>query len=112
ADVVMSEDHVYTWWPSQRERGFGAPRRASRYSDEKLGPAAVFAEREQTVFLADMSGDGLQDIVRIRNGSVCYWPNLGYGRFGKKITMGGAPHMAPSNLYSPSRVRLADIDGS
>ena len=27
-----------------------------------------------------MSGDGLTDLVRIRNGEVCYWPNLGYGR--------------------------------
>ena len=33
------------------------------------------------VFLADMSGDGLTDLVRIRNAEVCYWPNLGHGRF-------------------------------
>ncbi|MGH8644423.1 MAG: hypothetical protein ACREX4_08205 [Gammaproteobacteria bacterium] len=38
-----------------------------------------------------LSGDGLTDIVRIRNGEVCYWPNLGYGRFGAKVTMDGAP---------------------
>ena len=38
-----------------------------------------------------MSGDGLSDLVRIRNGEVCYWPNLGYGRFGAKVTMDGAP---------------------
>ena len=34
-----------------------------------------------------MSGDGLTDLVRIRNGEVCYWPNLGYGRFGAKVAM-------------------------
>ncbi|MBI4704888.1 MAG: toxin, partial [Deltaproteobacteria bacterium] len=112
AEVVVSEDHVYTWYPSLRTRGFGAPQRASRYTDEARGPTAVFAEAQQTIFLADMSGDGLTDLVRIRNGSVCYWPNLGYGRFGPKVTMKGAPHMAPSNLYDPGRVRLADIDGS
>jgi hypothetical protein len=43
---------------------------------------------------------------------VCYWPNLGYGRFGAMVVMGNAPSMAPENLYSPSRVRLADLDGS
>ncbi len=32
-------------------------------------------------------GDGLTDWVRIRNGEVCYWANLGYGRFGAKVTM-------------------------
>jgi hypothetical protein len=34
-----------------------------------------------------MSGDGLNDIVRARNGEVCYWPNIGYGRFGAKVTL-------------------------
>ena len=38
-----------------------------------------------------MSGDGLTDLVRIRNGEVCYWPNLGYGRFGAKVTMDRSP---------------------
>ena len=38
-----------------------------------------------------MSGDGLTDLVRIRNGEVCYWPNLGYGRFGAKVTMDNSP---------------------
>ena len=42
----------------------------------------MFADGTQSVYLADMSGDGLADLVRVRNGEVCYWPNLGYGRFG------------------------------
>ena len=42
-------------------------------------------------YLADMSGDGLSDLVRIKNGEVCYWPNLGYGRFGSKVTMDNSP---------------------
>ena len=51
----------------------------------------MLADGTQTIFLADMSGDGLSDIVRVRNGEVCYWPNLGYGRFGAKVTMDRAP---------------------
>ncbi len=59
-----------------------------------------------------MSGDGLVDLVRIFNGEVCYWPNLGYGRFGAKVTMDNAPWFASPDLFDQRRVRLADIDGS
>ena len=55
--------------------------------EEGKGPRIVFADGTQSIYLADMSGDGLSDIVRIRNGEVCYWPNRGYGRFGAKVTM-------------------------
>ncbi len=80
--------------------------------DEEEGPHLVFADPKQTVFLADMSGDGLTDLVRIRNGEVCYWPNLGYGRFGAKIGMDSAPVFDHVDALNPSFLRLADIDGS
>ena len=59
--------------------------------DKEKGPAVVLADGTQTIFTADMSGDGLNDIVRVRNGEACYWPNTGYGRFGAKVTMDMAP---------------------
>ena len=59
-----------------------------------------------------MTGDGLTDLVRIRNGEVCYWPNLGYGRFGAKVTMDNAPWFDAPDQFDPRRIRLADIDGS
>jgi hypothetical protein len=59
-----------------------------------------------------MSGDGLTDIVRLRNGEVCYWPNLGYGRFGAKVTMDNAPYFDACDIFHQSRIQLADIDGS
>src|SRR5829696_48531 len=59
-----------------------------------------------------MSGDGLTDLVRIRNGEVCYWPNLGYGRFGTRVTMDNAPWFDNIDLFDQRRIRLADIDGS
>src|SRR6185369_5565892 len=61
---------------------------------------------------ADLSGDGLTDLVRIRNGEVCYWPNLGYGRFGAKVTMDGAPWFDEPDQFDRRRIHLADIDGS
>jgi len=39
------------------------------------------------VFLADMTGDGLQDLVRVDGGGVTYWPYLGNGRWHSPISM-------------------------
>src|SRR6267142_537463 len=43
---------------------------------------------------------------------MCYWPNLGYARFGTKVVMEGAPRWCTEELFDARRVRLADIDGS
>lgn len=59
-----------------------------------------------------MSGDGLMDLVRIRNSDVCYWPNSGYGRFGSMVRMDNAPWFESVDIFNERRVRLADIDGS
>jgi hypothetical protein len=59
-----------------------------------------------------MSGDGLADLVRIRSGEICYWPNLGHGRFGAKVVMGAAPLFDHFGTCDPARVRIADIDGT
>jgi hypothetical protein len=80
--------------------------------DEEKGPGLIFADGTQSIYLADLSGDGLTDLVRIRNGEVCYWPNLGYGRFGAKVTMDNAPRFDMPDLFNQQRIRLADIDGS
>ncbi len=112
ADVLITEDEVLTWYPSKGKRGYETSKRVTKSYDEEKGPAVVFADIDQTVFLADMSGDGMQDIVRIRNGSVCYWPNLGYGRFGAKVSMDHAPVFDVDDQFATSRIKLADIDGS
>ena len=112
SDILITEDDTWSWYPSQSQGGFAAPQSVRAARDEESGPALVFADPAQSVFLADMSGDGLTDIVRIRNGEVCYWPNLGYGRFGAKIPMDGAPVFDHEDLFEPRRIRLADIDGS
>src|SRR5262249_54769453 len=72
----------------------------------------VLADGTETIFIADMSGDGLNDIVRVRNGETCYWPNIGYGRFGAKVTMDRAPRFDNEERFDPRRIRLADVDGT
>jgi hypothetical protein len=92
ADVLITEDDAFVWHASLAEAGFGPARRVAQALDEEKGPRLVFADGTQSIYLADLSGDGLTDLARIRNGEVCYWPNLGYGRFGAKVTMDHAPH--------------------
>lgn len=112
ADLLITENDAFVIHLSLGEAGFGATHRIAQALDEEKGPRLVFAETQQTIFLADMSGDGLTDLVRIRNGEVCYWPNLGHGHFGAKVTMDAAPWFDHPDQFDPKRLRLADIDGS
>jgi RHS repeat-associated protein len=112
ADILITEDDAFVWHASLAEEGFGPARRFAQALDEEKGPRIVFADGMQSIYLADLSGDGLTDIVRIRNGEVCYWPNLGYGHFGAKITMDNAPWFDHPDQFGHKRIRLADIDGS
>jgi RHS repeat-associated protein len=112
ADVLITEDHAIVWHASLAEEGFSPAQRVAQALDEEKGPRVVFADGTQSIHMADLSGDGLSDIVRIRNGEVCYWPNLGYGRFGAKVTMDNAPWFDNPDQFDQKRIRLADIDGS
>lgn len=58
---------------------------------------------------ADMTGDGLQDIAIVYSGRVDYWPNLGRGKWGKRVTMKNCPTFPWG--YDPNRILVGDIDG-
>ncbi|WP_435864445.1 SpvB/TcaC N-terminal domain-containing protein [Streptomyces phaeochromogenes] len=112
ADVLLARDDGFVWYPSLGEDGFGPGIRVPVPADEAAGPRLVFADGTTSVHLADMSGDGPADLVRIRNGEVCYWPNLGYGRFGTRVVMDDSPLFDRPDMYDPGRLRLADLDGT
>lgn len=61
------------------------------------------------VRLADMTGDGLHDIVLVHDGSVEYWPNLGRNEWGRRISMGNGPRFPFG--YDPRRLLVGDVDG-
>jgi len=111
-EVVISEEHVFTWYASEGRDGYAAAKKTIKPFDEEEGPHIVFADAKQTIYLADMSGNGMTDIVRIRNGEVCYWPNLGYGKFGSKVALDNSPVFDRPDAFNPAYLRLADIDGS
>ncbi|MGG5890090.1 SpvB/TcaC N-terminal domain-containing protein [Falsiroseomonas sp. HC035] len=112
ADLLITEGDEIVWHRSLGEAGFDGARRIPAPSDEERGPRLVSSDAHQAVHLADMDGDGLVDIVRIRNGEVAYWPSRGHGRFGAKVTMDGAPRLDLEGRFRPDLVRLADTDGS
>ncbi|MFO0632098.1 MAG: SpvB/TcaC N-terminal domain-containing protein [Nannocystaceae bacterium] len=113
-DLVVTEHEALRIYPSRGGRGFGPGQLAPYPTDEHGPPAFVFGDGDESIFLADMSGDGLTDVVRIRNRQVCYWPNRGHGRFGGRVVVHlPAGHAFDSDEgFDPSRLRLADVDGS
>lgn len=87
-------------------KGWHATRRLPRSALEGF-PHVTFSDPR--VKWADMTGDGLQDIVLIHDGNIDYWPNLGYGRWGKRIPMRHSPDLP--HRYDPARLLVGDVDG-
>lgn len=112
ADLLLTEENCFTWYASKVKDGYDLPRSVIKALNEEHGPDLVFSDSSQCIYLADMSGDGLNDIVRIRNGSICYWPNKGYGRFGAKVSMDNSPFFDRPDQFEQKRIRLGDVDGS
>lgn len=110
ADVLIIDDDV-VWHESLGKEGFGPGNKVWQKLEREQRPRLVFADPTSAIFLADMTGDGLTDLVQIGNSRVCYWPSLGYGAFGQRVTMGDVL-LDSSDRFDPARVLLADIDGS
>jgi len=112
ADLLLVDDRVWTWYEQLGKDGWRTGGHAPAFKDESKGPVLLLSDTVQRIFLADMTGDGLTDLVRIRNGEVCYWPNTGYGRFGPRVVMDGAPVFTHPDIYDPQYLTLADISGT
>lgn len=113
ADILVTHDHCFRWYQNRGDDGFSAEPAVERIHDENEFPDVFFDDPSGRIRVADMTGDGLADIVRIHHGTVEYWPNLGYGRFGKRVTMGTLPDApARDTQFDPSRLFLVDLDGT
>ena len=114
ADILISHEQQFVWHLSKGKAGYDDYRIAAKTNDDEKGPAIVFSDKDQQMMIAiaDMSGDGLSDIVIITYDSVCYYPNLGYGRFGAKVSMELNGCFDNVTGFNPQFIHLADIDGS
>lgn len=92
------------------EKGWHETRVVERDALEGF-PVTDFADPH--VKWADLTGDGLQDVVFVRDGAVDYWPQLGRGTWGRRIRMRGGPEFtaALGSAFDPRRVLLGDVDG-
>ncbi|WP_338551345.1 SpvB/TcaC N-terminal domain-containing protein [Paenibacillus sp. KS-LC4] len=110
-DLVIFEDHQIKIYPSMYEQGYGAPLHAAypENNSDSL-PIGSTDSKNEIVASADFVGDGLSHRVRIRNGSVECWPNLGYGQFASVIRMDQAPYFDEN--FDASRLFLGDLNGS
>ena len=112
ADMLISRGDYFEMYFSAGKEGYNDYRRVQAEDTEDQGPVVLFADPKQSIYLADMVGDGLSDIVKITHNSVCYWPNLGYGRFGQKVMMKNTPLFDSPDIFNPSRIKLADVDST
>ncbi|MEJ2418102.1 MAG: toxin TcdB middle/N-terminal domain-containing protein, partial [Exilibacterium sp.] len=64
---------------------------------------------DSRVQFADMSGDGLMDLVWIHGSRIDYWPGLGNGQFAPRRQLTISPNIAAG--FEISRLFLADING-
>jgi RHS repeat-associated protein len=89
-----------------------------RVETRERRPLAEFPDLsfdDDRVKLADVTGDGLQDFVFVRQGRIDYWPYLGHGRWGRRVTMGNSPTfedaIGPGGEFDPQHVLFGDLDG-
>ena len=114
ADILMTEDGLFTVYASLGgDAGFDAAAAGAAGLGRGKRPQRRARRRHRRPSSPPTCrGTASSDIVRVRNGEACYWPNTGYGRFGAKVTMDLAPRFDNEERFDPRRIRLADIDGS
>ena len=115
ADAVVARGDALIWFPS---RTGPLDERDAEFDDPVIVPWPSGVERAPgapdpalDLYFADLTGDGLPDLVRVRRGAIEYWPSLGNGRFGERVVMEDAPSPASANDFDSTRVRWVDLDG-
>ncbi len=104
-DAIRSGTRLECFFNDPKE-GWNGTRWVERQAIEEF-PDINFSDPR--VKWGDMSGDGLQDIVIVYDGNVEYWPNRGYGEWGKRISMRNSPRFPYG--YDPKRILIGDVDG-
>ena len=104
-DAIRSGNRLECYF-NDPHKGWHATRQATRRDIEEF-PNVNFSDPR--VKWGDMTGDGLQDIVLVHDGNIDYWPNLGHGNWGRRVSMRHSPRYPYG--YDPRRILIGDIDG-
>ena len=107
ADLLQSGPHGFLLTYNRGAAGWSRPQAVRRIRDIRRFPDVDLGSSQ--VRVADMTGDGLTDIVFVDSGRVAYWPSYGYGRWGERVRMKNAPVLPPR--YDLDCLFLSDIDG-
>src|SRR5216683_4184370 len=103
-DMLVTGDDFFSLYLRDPADGWeGRPRTIPRSQT----PPVSF--KDLRVRLADMNGDGLQDLVRIDGGGITYWPYLGNAHWADPVEMSNAPVLP--RQFDPLRLYVLDIDG-
>jgi len=105
-DAIRSAARLECYF-NDPETGWYEGPRIERSSSLEDFPNVTFSDPR--VKWADMTGDGLQDIVLVYGRTVAYWPNLGWGHWGRQVLMHNSPQLPYD--YDPRRLLLGDVDG-
>jgi RHS repeat-associated protein len=104
-DALHSGSQLQCFFSDARA-GWTGPRPVRGPDGRALAPLDL---SDPDVHWADMSGDGLTDLVLVHDRAIEYRPNLGHGRWGNPVAMAAAPDLPLG--YDPRRLLLGDLDG-
>lgn len=112
ADVLRSygESGELIWQQNLGKQGFSGSQGSFSFSTSN--PPRLSQTPIAQTHVADMTGDGLADLVEISAQRITYWPNLGHGAFGAAVEMGSPPAFGENIEFNQARLRLIDVDGS
>lgn len=106
-DLLQTSPHGFTLAYNKGRAGWSNSETILRKYDLNIFPNVSFGAED--IYLADITGDGLSDIVYLVSGRVTYWPYYGYGKWGGIEEMENAPVLPKG--FARERLFLTDLDG-
>lgn len=90
-----------TWWPNQGRGAWGR-------REIMAGSLDVTGLPLEDIFIEDLNGDGLADVVAVDHQELRFWINQGNGRFSAEFRRGGMPEYRRGETV----LRQADLNGN
>ncbi len=101
--LVTGENFVSAYYRDPKK---GWSERPKTFPRSSVPPVSL---SDPHTHLADLNGDGLQDLVRVDGSGITYWPYLGNCRWTEPIILDNPPDLPLR--FDPKRMFFNDIDG-